>query len=165
MGEIEPATLAVMNPMLESKFRLSRVCVPLVLGTLLVSSGCCRTLQSDPPQPTSIKGWSEFDRNGIRVIGEFLLRKGQPMENDDLGIELVKTIAFQECSDPGAENDPFPGAFLRFYSVPSKKTLVEVEIRKSTSASIHSISKRQVNAIFAREINTKDPWVWIELWH
>lgn len=136
-----------------------------LLGIALLTSGCCKTVESDPVPPSSPKGWHEFDEQGIHAVGEFLLKKGQSAENDKIGVELIKTIAPRKCSDPWAEQDLFPKALVRFYAVPGKQTLVEVEIRKNTSTSLHPpVTEYGVNAIFAHDINTKEEWVWFELW-
>lgn len=137
----------------------------LCFGVMLLTTSCCRTVHSDPASPTSTRGWKAFSEQGINAVGEFLIKKGQSVENESLGVELISTIAPRKCSDPGAEQDMFPKAVVRFYAVPSKQTLAEVQIRKSTSTSLHlPVTDYGVNAIFAREINTKDGWIWFELW-
>ena len=147
------------------KTKLMLAYVGVWFGIMLLTTSCCRTVHSDPASPTSTRGWQAFSEQGINAVGEFLIKKGQSVENGRLGVELISTIAPRKCSDPGAEQDLFPKAVVRFYAVPSKQTLAEVEIRRSTSTSLHSpVTDYGVNAIFAREINTKDGWVWFELW-
>ena len=136
-----------------------------MLLVLILSNGCCRTLESTPVSPTSVRGWQEFDEQGIHGIGEFVLRKGQSIDNGKIGVELIKTLPPIKCYEPSAEQDLFPKAVVRFYLVPSGDTLLEVEIRKQTSNRLEApVSDYGINGIFAREINTKDGWVWFELW-
>jgi len=137
----------------------------LLLLISLLASGCCRTLESDPAPPNSVRGWHEFDAQGIHGVGEFVLKKGQSIENGKIGVELIKTIAPVKCYERFAEQDLFPKAVVRFYAIPGNETLLEVEVRKSTSNSLQPpVADHGINAIFARDINTKDGWLWFELW-
>jgi len=127
----------------------------------LLAGACCQTIQSEPPLPTSVRGWHEFDEQGIHAVGEFVLRKGQSIENDKIGVELIKTIAPVKCNEPFAEQDLVPKALVRFYAIPGKQTLLEVEVRKGTSSRVDS-PVEGINAIFVHDISTKDGWVWLE---
>src|SRR5216117_3572088 len=88
----------------------------LLLTVALLAGGCCLAVQSDPAPPNSVRGWHEFDAQGIHGVGEFVLKNGQPIENGDIGIELIKTVAPVKCYEPFAERDLFPKAVVRFYS-------------------------------------------------
>ena len=141
----------------------------MFLGILLFMSACgCKEVPSTPDPPTSVRGWQEFDEQGIHAIGEFLLRKGESVENDKFGVELVKTIVPKRCSDAWAENDINPRALIRFYEVPGKRVIHEIEVRKGSSLRLPNsdvpITKYGIDTISVREINTRDEWVWFELW-
>ncbi|SRR6266446_1579316 len=137
----------------------------VLLLILILTSGCCRTLESNPTAPTSVRGWQEYDEQGVHAVGEFVLKKGQSIDNGKIGVELLKTIAPVKCYEPFAEQDLFPKAVVRFYALPSKETLLDVEVRKQTSNGLKQpVSDYGINAIYVRDINTKDGWLWFELW-
>src|SRR5262249_17605345 len=121
-----------------------------------------------PDPPTSVRGWREFNEQGIHAIGEFLLRNGESVENGMFGVQLVETITPKRCSDPWAEDDVTPRALIRFYEVPSKHVILETKVRKQANLRLVDFdfpaSKYGVGAISVREINTRDKWVWFELW-
>jgi len=139
------------------------------LGILLFMSACgCVEVPSTPDPPTTVRGWQEFDEQGIHAIGEFLLRKHQSIENDKFGVELVETITPKRCSDPWAEDDVTPRVVMRFYEVPGKRVILETKIRKQANLRLIDVdfpsARYGVGAISVRDINTRDEWVWFELW-
>jgi hypothetical protein len=77
-----------------------------------------------------------------------MLKKGESIDNGKIGVELLKTIAPAKCYEPFAEQDLFPKAVVRFYALPSKETLLEIEVRRQTSNSLKQpVSDYGINTI------------------
>jgi hypothetical protein len=150
--------------------RIARLLIlPWIFAGTLFMSGCCEEIPSTPDRPASVHGWQEFRTSqGFPALGEFVLKKGEPVENGRFGLELIKTVSPQKCKGYMAEGVPNPLATIRIYDVKTKRTLVEVEISNHSSRRLISfgfpVSEYGLDTLFAREINTKDEWVWIELW-
>ena len=97
-----------------------------------------------------------------------MLKKGEAVENDRFKVELIKTIAPIRCAEPFAENDLIPRAVLRLYKADNKQPILNVEVTKGATSRLINynflVNDYGVGTIFVREINTKDEWVWFELW-
>lgn len=141
----------------------------IVTVVTFLMRGCCEAVPSTPNRPASVRGWQKFNNDqGIHAIGEFILKKGESTENGKFGVELIKTIASEKCSGPFAENDITPRAVVRIYEVANKRTLAEIKVRDGTSSRLININfpttEYGVGGIFPYAINTKDEWIWFELW-
>jgi hypothetical protein len=151
------------------EFSMKAISCLLLLAGLLLMVGCCKDAHFTPERPATVRGWHEFDRHGIHGIGEFLLTKGESVENGSFGVELVKTIVRMKCSDAFAENDIIPRAVLRFYKVPGRQTILELEVISGSTELLANynfpVPEYGVDSVHVREINTKDEWIWFELWH
>lgn len=147
--------------------KVALIIVILLLDACLLS-GCCKKVLRAPPLPPSVRGWQQFKTNdGFHAIGEFVMKKGESVENGKFGLTLIKTVPPINCTF--RENDDnIVRAVLRIYDVQSKRTLVDVELADgSTNRLINykfPIEKYGLDTIFTQEINTKDEWIWIELW-
>ena len=144
-----------------------KITLVLSLASSLLMSGCCKQVHFTPERPSVVRGWQKFDDHGMAVIGEFLLKKGQSVDNGKFGVELVRTIAPQKCYELSAENILIPHAVLRFYELPSKRTLIEIDASRHTNHRLMDfnfpVDKYDVDSVLIDEINTKEEWVWFEL--
>jgi hypothetical protein len=132
---------------------------------VVLATGCCVPLESDPLPPGQPDGWHEYQgKYGITVLGTFLLRKGEVTEKGDLGIQLVDTVKGRTCR--GTESMG-PSAIVRFYSVGTKETVLQIEVRKGNSQlsgfNRTLIEESRIATMSVHEINTKDGWIWFEL--
>ena len=133
---------------------------------LLLTSGCCQQLDSDPARPGNVRNWQEFQRaDGIEVVGEFLLQKGEATEDRGLGIQLIETIQGKECR--GTESTG-PAAVVRFYRAATKEKILEIELKKANTNLITFspalVEAYGISTISITEVNTKERWLWFELW-
>ena len=133
---------------------------------LLLTSGCCKRLESNPARPGNVRGWLEFQRDdGIEVVGEFLLKKGEATEDGGLGIQLIDTIQGKECR--GTESMG-PSAVVRFYRTTTKEKILEIELRKTNTQLINFspalVEGYRISTISITEVNTREGWIWFELW-
>lgn len=136
---------------------------PLLLLVPLALGGCCWSVESEPQRPAKVRGWDEVRQQGTSV-GEFLLTKDSPVENARVGVELKEIIKGRTCQ--GTESVG-PKAVVRFYRVPDKQTLVELELSQGNTRLINFsrslVEDYAVDTIAVQAINTKDSWVWFEL--
>jgi hypothetical protein len=145
-----------------------RFCHCLILtASLLLTGGCCQEVDFTPERPAKVRGWARYEQNGTLVVGEFLLKEGESVDNGLIGVELTKVRAPQKCNEPFAENLVIPHASLRFFDVKSKQTILETLARQgATERLINSdfpAEKYGVGSVLVREINTREKWVWFEL--
>lgn len=139
----------------------------LVLASLGIGCDCVR-IESTPSRPEQIRGWREITKDhGIISAGEFIVDKDHPVEGEKLGIALIKTSPAMRCSNPWTEPPNSPEATVRFYRVADKAVLLELPIYKGNTRLINfafPIEEYGVDTISIHEINTKDEWVWFDLW-
>ena len=146
---------------------MKAACYLMLLVSLVSTGGCCEEVHFTPQRPTSVRGWHEFNEQGAHVIGEFVLNKGEDVDNGRLGVELVKIIPRKRCHDLSAENDTIPRALMKFYRAKDHQPIGEIEVTKGASSRLVNynipVDGYGVDAVFVREINTKDEWIWFEL--
>lgn len=140
-----------------------------LLICLILVQGCCQKYENNPQKPSSLRGWQEYRHNdGIPVMGEFLLKEGESVENGKLGVQLLKIITPTKCSDPFAENDLIPKATLRIFDVQTNQTLLQVTVKNHTSYRLindgFNSKKYKLDGLFPKDINTTEKWIWLELW-
>jgi hypothetical protein len=145
----------------QAKFFFLWLVLPLIL-----TSGCCTRLESNPARPSNVRGWQEFQRqDGIKVAGGFLLQKGEATEHGGLGIQLIDTIQGKECR--GTESMG-PSAVVRFYRTTTKEKILEIELRKANTQLINFnpalVEEYGISTISITEVNTREGWIWFELW-
>ena len=91
---------------------------------LLAMSGCCRPVESNTPPPAQVKGWQTVQVRGKDPIGEFVLKKGESVENQTIGIELVDVAPGENCWYKEWRND---GAVVRIFRVSDKQTIRQID--------------------------------------
>lgn len=148
--------------------RLRKLLIFVLMLLSLKASGCCGRVDSDPPRPNRVRGWNETRiEYGITSIGEFVLKKGESVDNGRFGIKLVETIPDQKCVIIEGPSH-LPKATVQFYRVSDKQVLLEIDLPKANTSfmSFHPsiVEDYGINTISIREINTKDGWIWFELW-
>lgn len=139
--------------------------LPLLLLVPLMYGGCCSTMESNPERPSQVRGWNRVEQRGVRSLGEFLLTKTTPVEEQTYGIELKDVIRGRNCQ--GTESVG-PKALVRLYRLPDKETLMELELTEGNTRIItfnRSVAETyNLDTIAVRAINTKDAWVWFEIY-
>jgi hypothetical protein len=143
----------------------SRQFTLLVLIVVLPAlSGCCRSVDSNPSRPSQVRGWQEFGEGPTKTIGEFVLKKGESINNHIVAVQLVDIVKGRSCS--GTESTG-PSALVRFYRVSDRQTLLEIQLTAGNTRLINFnrplVEEYGLDTIFIRGINTQDGWIWFEL--
>lgn len=136
----------------------------IVISVLPALGGCCRSVDSNPSRPIKVRGWQEFGEGPTKSIGEFVLHKGESIDNHSVGVQLVDTTKGRTCY--GTESTG-PSAVVRFYSVSDQQTILEIRLTPGNTRLISFnrplVEEYGLDTIFIRGINTKDGWIWFEL--
>jgi len=149
------------------EIRLRKLLIFLLMLLSTTTSGCCSRVESDPPRPNQVRGWREFEESGIKAIGEFVLKKGETVDNGSFGVKLIDTIPDQNCFITEGPSH-LPKATMQFYRVSDKQVLLEIDLPKANTSFMSFrpsiVEEYSINTISIREINTKEGWIWFELW-
>ena len=139
--------------------------LPLLLLVPLTYGGCCSTVESVPERPSQVRGWNRAQQNGVTSAGEFLLTRTKPVEGEKIGIELKDVKKGNNCA--GTESFG-PKAVVRLYRIPDKQTLLELQLTEGNTRLVslnRAVAEDSgIDAIAVRAINTKDGWVWFEIY-
>ena len=137
---------------------LSRSLALLLTAT---SVGCCQwKSQKRPAPPGSVEGWKRFSAGGATVVGEFLLKKGESVENGAVGIRVVD-VTPARCNTIFAEPGN-PKAAVVFYRVGDGRRLAEVADTTGWSE-VAGAEAYGFDGIFIHAINAEDGWVYFDL--
>lgn len=118
---------------------------------------------NEPERPTYAQGWQQRDLGAITLKGQFVLNKGQSVNDGTVGIRVVD-IRAGSCQ-PFREPQ-YPSAKVQFFSVPDQQILCEdtfpvggsrLDVIEGCGESL----KWDVLGISA--INSKDNWVAFDL--
>ena len=138
----------------------------LALATALFSSAClCSWMKefNEPERPTYAQGWQEHQVGALTVKGQFVLNKGQSIDDGTVGIRVVD-IRAGSCA---LFREPeYPSTKLQFFSIPDQRVLCEGTFRVGGSRldvieGCGNSLKWGVLGISA--INSKDNWVALDL--
>jgi len=144
--------------------RLGVVMIGLAIG------GCCLKggARKEPPYPGVRLGWNEQDERGVHLLGSFVLKTGETLENGAVQMKVIELAP----SDPCLEPNSLAGAdrvTLRFIRKTDQKVLCEPTFRAGESASLLGAPCGDVakDSDFAgvsiKAINITDGWVYFEL--
>ncbi len=145
-------------------FSLKKLSIFVIILLLITASGCCRRVDTNPSRPNQVRGWQEFQEENIKGVGEFVLNRGDSVNNGRVGVKLINTIQARACR--GTESAG-PSATVQFYRVSDKKIIWESDLPKGNTSFISfnpSLVEYGLGTISIHEINTKEGWIWFELW-
>jgi hypothetical protein len=115
------------------------------------------------PRPESVRGWEESQVGAIKIKGQFVLNKGDSVDNGRFGIRVVDIY-------PGRchlfDVPDFPTTKLRFYKVPDQTVICEWIFKPGSGRlDLPDVCGNQLDwsAISINEINYKENWVFFEL--
>ena len=144
--------------------RLGVVMIGLAIG------GCCLKggARKEPPYPSVRLGWNEREVSGVHLLGSFVLKPGETLENGDVQIKPVELTP----SDPCAEPNSLVGADrvkLRFIRKSDQKVLCESTFMAGESGALlggpcGDVAKESdVAGVYIKAINITDGWAYFEL--
>src|SRR6185369_6155213 len=73
-----------------------------IIALALSLEACCRPIQrNEPPYPKVIAGWKEYQDQGVKMLGNFVLRKDESIDNGKVQIRLLEVVPGNPCADAG----------------------------------------------------------------
>lgn len=139
----------------------------VVLG--LSTGGCCSyEPRIEPAYPQSVSGWKERRERGIRIRGDFVLKKGTSTDNGKIQVKIVDLIPPDPCAEAGAFQRN-ARARIQFVRLSDNKVLLDdlfvargtMTLSAADGTSFYEESGFDV--IYVYDINLKDGWVHFEL--
>jgi hypothetical protein len=136
----------------------------------LAIGGCCLNggARKEPAYPSVGLGWNEREERGVHLLGSFVLKTGETLENGAVQMEVIELAP----SDPCAEPNSLIGADrvrLRFIRKTDRKVLCESVFMNGQSADLSGgqcgdvARDSDVAGVFIKAINITDGWVYFEL--
>lgn len=143
--------------------RLAFVLISLAIG------GCClKGTRTEPSYPSVRVGWDEREVRGVHVLGSFVLKTSEVIENGNVQIKVVELIPRDPCVEPNS----FIGTDrvkLRFIRKTDQKVLCEPIFMTGESSTLLTDQCRDVAeesdiaAVYTKAINITDGWAYFEL--
>jgi hypothetical protein len=131
--------------------------------------GCCKSqTRVEPSFPQKVYGWVERQDRGLRILGDFVLSKGESTDNGKIRVVVTDIIPNDPCAEPGTFQYQ-ARAKMQFLSLVDGKVLCEDTFAEKGGASLvgeicgSSLSQYGMAAIYVISINVKDGWVFFEL--
>ena len=86
--------------------------VLVVLG--LSTNGCClKEPRVEPAYPQSVSGWKERRERGVRIRGEFVLKKGTSTDNGKIQVKIIDLVPPDPCACASGVTGPITIWYLR----------------------------------------------------
>lgn len=139
-----------------------------ITALALCLAACCRPIQRDEPSfPKVIAGWKEYQDQGVKMLGNFVLRKGESIDNGKVQIRLLEVVPGNPCADAG-EFQYQARAKIQFISLPDHSDLCADLYAEHSSSSFSGaceskLGGRGVSYVRVIAINLKDGWVFLGL--
>jgi hypothetical protein len=134
-----------------------------------LTRGCCpESTRIEPNYPTEVSGWQQRHERGLKILGNFVLRKDQMIENGEIQIKLLELIPGNPCVDAGSERHQ-PRVTLQFVKARDEKVLCEDTFAEKGSRVFSgtqcrsSLTEFGIMGIYVIAVNVKDEWVFFEL--
>jgi hypothetical protein len=138
----------------------------MLIIVMSLFSGCCFRRESnsyEPPYPQSVVGWKYHEENGVGIVGEFVLKKGESTNNGEVQIKIVDLISPDTCADQGTTQSK-KRAKIQFVRMADNKVMCE-ETFPTGGGNLcgKSLDEFWISSIGIRDINIRDQWVHILL--
>src|SRR5262245_37471055 len=142
----------------------------LALVMLSLSTGGCCTYEPrvEPAYPQSVSGWKERSERGVRIRGDFVLKKGDSTDNGKIQVKIIDLIPPDPCAEAAAFQRN-ARARIQFVRLSDNKVLLDDLFatrgtgRLSTTEGTDFYEEFGVSVIYIYDINLKDGWVYLEL--
>jgi hypothetical protein len=115
-----------------------------------------------------VSGWKEHKEQGVRIRGDFVLKKGNSTDNGKIQVKVIDLIPPDPCAEAGAFQSQ-ARAKIQFVRLSDNKVLLEDLFAERGSMTLSPANGTDlyeefgVSVIFIYDINLKDGWVYFEL--
>lgn len=137
----------------------------LILLTVALSlfSGCyCRMKRNpEPPYPQNTTGWKYREENGVGIMGEFMLKKGESTNNGKVELKIVDIIPENLCAEPMVDEGK-RRVKIQFKRMSDNKLVCEGTF-SGRSCSDKELEEFRIFGVGTRGISIKDQWAHIIL--
>lgn len=142
----------------------------LALVMLSLSTGGCCSYEPrvEPAYPQSVSGWKERMERGIRIRGDFALKKGTSTDNGKIQVKIIDLIPPDPCAEAGAFQRN-ARARIQFVRLSDNKVLLDDLFAESGTKTLSTADSTSlykefgIDVIYIYDINLKDGWVYFEL--
>lgn len=137
--------------------------------TSLFLAGCCLIERRDEPAyPLNVPGWQEHYEGGARILGEFVLRTSEMIDNGRVQLKIVNLIPPKPCAEPGTFQRQ-ARARIQFIRLSDNKIVGDDLFAERGTMSLSAVKdginldELGISVIYIYDINLKDGWVHFEL--
>ncbi|HEY3579732.1 MAG TPA: hypothetical protein VGK82_04285 [Pyrinomonadaceae bacterium] len=138
----------------------------LTLLTALLVRGCCSApAHIEPTAPTEPLGWMATEENGVRILGKFLLHRGETTSNGKIQVRVLEILPGDGCAE-SASYLQNASAKLQFLRLSDQQVLCEARLYEHQSGDVkcgQALSEFDVLGISINAINLNEGWVFFEL--
>jgi hypothetical protein len=135
----------------------------------LSMGGCCSNEQRvEPAYPQSVSGWKERREQGVRIHGDFVLKKGNSTDNGKIQVKIIGLIPPDACAEAGAFQRQ-ARARIQFVRLSDNEVLLDDLFAAKGSMTLSPANGADlyeefgISVIYIYDINLKDGWVHFEL--
>lgn len=133
---------------------------------MLISLAACGGWDAEivkPTRPPSVHGWQRYETGSLTVKGEFVLSKGESVDNGHVGIRIADIYPAKYHLLDAPE---LPQAKVQFFRVPDQILICEgVFTRGGNRLDLPDLCKDSLewSVIYIRDINHSEGWVFFDL--
>ena len=138
--------------------------VLVMLSAILIRGCCSPPARIEPNLPNEALGWKFREEMGVRVLGSFLLHRGETTSNGKIQVRVVDIYPGDSCAE-AASYLRNPSAKLQFIRLSDQQVLCENRFYEGQSGNLRcglSLSEFDVLGINISAVNLKDGWVFFE---
>jgi hypothetical protein len=140
--------------------------ISVIVGAILFGlASCCGKADklNNPPLPGHTEKWRKYQlAENTTVYGDFVLHKGESVDDGVYGIQAVELYA-AKCDHRDVPGEDLPSAQLRFFKVSDNSTICDFTFKRG-SALLDEKTCRTPNEIIwsvveITDVNTEQEWV------
>ena len=107
-------------------------------------------------------GWRKIQLGDTTIYGDFVLRKGESVNNGEYGVEALALYPAR-CSFLDRPREDLPSAELRFFKLDDNSTLCRFTFKRGSAGLDANTCERWNDMIWSvveiNDVNTKSGWV------
>jgi len=135
----------------------------------LLTGGCCSNEhRSEPAYPKSVSEWKERNERGLRILGDFVLKKGETTDNGKVQVKMISLIPPDPCAETGSFQRQ-ARARIQFVRLSDSKVLYDDIFAERGTMALSTVKDNVnpdefgISVIYIYDINFKEGWVYFEL--